>query len=255
MTNILRNFASAGTNDKITDAETGELKVNPAREEKNAMKAILEGLDAQQKSVNQMPAQHKMAKSTATAHPASKYLVGGEFDDETDLDSTPEWFNEPQIKPGVSVHIGHHVKGGSGVEGRVVKVSDNNVYIKNNDGKTYKGQLKNTTVNEEAVEEDTIAKQTPPRTQMNKKESFADVFRSMDETEEDMAARFQKELHNEKTTKALAKGNNGKFNLAEEDSGWGDELIEALRLLVDEFRNQPDEVVAGVIDLIQQYEA
>ena len=287
MTNILRNFAGAeeGTGE-ITDA-AGKTKVSTAATEKNAMKSLLEGLDAQQKSVNQMPGTHDMAKNGAK-HPASKYLVGGEHDDDgydivdafksdisagetcphcdgsgkTDdgnwynekpckacdgtgkiLDEarigdwpptagtpgndqflTPdheqatndEWTNSPVIKPGVNVHIGHHVAGGSGIEGEVVKVEGADVYIKNPEGQTYKGQLKNTTV-QEAVEdtyEDTIAKRTTG-SDVHKKQSFKDIFRSMDETEDDMVSRFKKELHDEKTSKALSKGDNGKFNLAE----------------------------------------
>ena len=334
MTNILKNFAGAGSKGGIIDAKTGERKVNHAAAEKNAMKAILEGLDAQQTSVNQMPSTHKMGKNGAK-HPASKFLVGGEYDEydgwpdrgRTDPDSflTPDedddeeeddfhdgmrvelkpnyadtpgevytlsawdgrkgWIGdkdgrgwgvrahqimpaaeaevdddfspwneaeegldeatptagawEPEgitkhkdevrnqednytshrrgrIQPGVNVHIGHRTPGGSGVEGEVTRVKDGYVYIKNASGQTYKGQLKNTTVNEAAVEEDTIAQRTSPKTQMNKKQSFKDVFRSMDETEEDMSNRFKKELHDEREERTLKKGQNGKFDLAED---------------------------------------
>jgi len=350
MTNILRNFAGAeaGTGE-ITDA-TGKTKVSTAATEKNAMKSLLEGLDAQQKSVNQMPGTHKMAKNGAK-HPAEKFLVGGEFDNETELDDKcpncgePGWnndegdalckacghntydgfddesmdydhnpdeedmlgrallynigeSNDAPIQPGVNVHVGHHVAGGSGIEGEVTKVDGSDVYIRNAEGQTYKGQLKNTTVNESWMDkpgigsnnpdlataiqekfpeddmldimaweasaeeygqpltieeyakwrqlddegnikdtnEDTIAKRTTG-SDVHKKQSFKDVFRSMDETEDDMTLRFKKELHDEKTSRALSKGDNGKFNLAEEeDTGWGDEMIEDIKLLIQDAR-------------------
>jgi len=365
MTNILKNFAEVG-NGTVTDAKTGEAKVNHAAQDKNAMKALLEGLDAQQKSVNQMPGTHNMAKNGAK-HPAEKFLVGGEFDDEFELSGKakddedlmnrspksytrdePAEFNngmqvklhpdfaggterdevftlsnwdgqkgwvtdandmgwqitadqiipvetdyeldeadvsgqnaydntyadekafglppsknsqekaQHRVKPGVNVHVGHHVPGGSGIEGEVTKVKDGYVYIKNAEGQTYKGQLKNTTLQEEAVEEDTISKRAPPRTQMNKKQSFADIFRSMDETEEDMGARFKKELHDERQEKALNKGTNGKFDLAEryhdgEELSWGDEMLEDLKLLLHDAGSLAD-LQDGVLSLIQQYE-
>ena len=53
---------------------------------------------------------------------------------------------EAKIKPGTLVHIGHVQKGGSGVEGKVTKIDGRTVYIKNKQGKTYKGSLKNTDV-------------------------------------------------------------------------------------------------------------
>jgi len=79
MTNILKNFnnAEAGKGEVI-DATTGKTKISDAANQNNAMKILLEGLDAAARSVNQMPAAHKMAKNTATKHPASNFLVGGE---------------------------------------------------------------------------------------------------------------------------------------------------------------------------------
>ena len=53
---------------------------------------------------------------------------------------------EAKIRPGTLVHIGHVQKGGSGVEGKVTKIDGRTVYIKNKQGKTYKGSLKNTAV-------------------------------------------------------------------------------------------------------------
>ena len=242
MNNILKNFAGAGSG-TITDAKTGKAKVNHAVQEKNAMKAILEGLDAQQTSVNQMPSTHKMGKNGAK-HPASKFLVGGEFDEERDyptaddeLEEADEPFNnvhnDERVQPGTNVHIGHRTAGGSGVEGKVTRVEDGYVYIKNAEGKTYKGQLKNTTVSEADTNEDTIAQRTPPKTQMNKKQSFKDIFRSMEETEDDMSNRFKKELHDEREERILNKGKNGKFDLAEdEESTWGETLLDDLQQLL-----------------------
>jgi len=60
------------------------------------MKQILEGLDSAQQSVNQMSSTHKMGKSTATKHPASKYLVGGEHDEEHNL---KPWEKDEEIIP------------------------------------------------------------------------------------------------------------------------------------------------------------
>lgn len=327
MTNILKNFdgadSGAGT---VTDAKTGEQKVSTAAAEKNAMKSLLEGLDAQQKSVNQMPGTHTMAKATAK-HPAEKFLVGGEHDEESWMDqpgsgmldadiasviqdkfpdddmldimaweASAEEYGQPLtveeyakwrqyddegnlkedevdlsqykdnynkgyytddtgIEPGVQVHIGHFQPGASGVEGTVVKVDGEDVYIKNSEGQTYKGQLKNTTVQEatEDTYEDTIASRTQV-SDVHEKQSLSDIFRSMDETEEDKAAQFKKELHDEIKASQLSKGANGKFNLAEEEElTWGDELLEDLKLLLDEAQ-RPQDVVDGVRSLIQQYE-
>jgi len=41
----------------------------------------------------------------------------------------------------------------------------------------------------------------------------------MDETEEDKAAQFKKELHSDRKARELNKGDNGKFNLAEDRNG------------------------------------
>lgn len=287
MTNILKNFVNAGA-----DAKTGEKKVNNAAVEKNAMKSLLEGLDSAQRSVNQMPGTHTMAKNGAK-HPASKFLVGGEFEEETNLSqdqvdlskhqkqaeaygeetgepyqnykpeetndqydkSTGKWSrsdapDDSKFAPGTNVHVGHMTPHGSGIEGEVVRIEGDWIIIKK-DGNKYKGQLKNTTV----IEEDTISKRETPKPAMKKKQSLADLFRSMEETEEDIAGRFKKELHNEKTKSTLRKGDNGKFNLAEEeDTGWGDELLEDLKLLLHDADNYED-LRDGVLSAIQQYEA
>jgi len=87
MTNILKNFNNAeGGKGKVIDAITGKTKISDAANQNNAMKILLEGLDSAQRSVNQMPAPHTMAKNTATKHPASKFLVGGEYEDEPNAD-------------------------------------------------------------------------------------------------------------------------------------------------------------------------
>jgi hypothetical protein len=178
-----------------------------AASEKNAMKALLEGLDAQQSSVNQMPATHKMAKATDTKHPASKYLVGGE---EGEPEEGKEVVEDPtsEIRQGARVHIGHMTPGGSGVEGTVLKVEDGVVYIENDEGRKFKGRLKNTTLAEDSVAEDSVGK----------KQSFADIFKSMDEANAEKEINLEKELYNGiQKEKTLAKGDNGKFNLAEDD--------------------------------------
>jgi len=77
MNDILKSFTNA-ENGEVVDSATGKTKQSPATAEKNAIKALLEGLDSAQRSVNQMPSTHKMAKNTASKHPAGKFLVGGE---------------------------------------------------------------------------------------------------------------------------------------------------------------------------------
>lgn len=51
--------------------------------EKDAMRRLLEGLDSAQQSVHQMPGTHKMSPDhKGKPHPASKFLVGGEHEDD-----------------------------------------------------------------------------------------------------------------------------------------------------------------------------
>jgi hypothetical protein len=143
MTNILKNLNSVGTS-------AAPVASAIATSEKNSMKSLLEGLDAAQKGVNQMPAQHKMAKNTGTKHPASKYLVGGEEGD-------PEAGQE------------------------VVAETD--------------------------LEEE----------KLGAKQSFADVFKSMDESEEEKFNRLKSDLHSKLKEKVHpTKNDAGKYNLAEE---------------------------------------
>ena len=229
MTNILKNFAGAGSEGGITDAKTGKAKINHAAQEKNAMKSILEGLDAQQKSVNQMPSTHRMGKNGAK-HPASKYLVGGEFDD----DGWPARGMTSKDDYALSPDVDDDDHDPFGEEPRL----DDDGY---------------------EIEEDTIAQRTPPKTQMNKKQSFKDIFRSMEETEEDMTKRFTKELHDEREERILNKGSNGKFDLAE-DTGWGNDLIEELKGLLyradDDMINSAEGyhlLRTGVMTLIDRY--
>jgi len=81
MNSILKNFNSAGSDQSKEGTPS----------EQGAMQSLLEGLDSAQQSVNQMPGTHTMAKSTDTAHPAEKFLVGGEHDKETNLaEVTPD---------------------------------------------------------------------------------------------------------------------------------------------------------------------
>lgn len=360
MTNILKNFAAA-EDGKVVDAATGELKQSTAASEKNAMKALLEGLDSAQRSVNQMPATHKMAKSTDTAHPASNFLVGGEdgepeagdevvseapnlrtvkvtysngdsvttdmaaglsdeqihdyfavgkrfnlgnpatggdnvqtvtdveiLDQVTEIDEVDD--GDPVVTmddvvetwksvfPNSSVAAGKSFGGGysfkfrlsSGPEEVANGIMDNDplgytAFLEPNGGwretassmlvapeegshmayssvKFRKKKAKNVTVDQlhkrfmqvkdfvianadrlHNVQFDILDKITEaafgerkPAEDVHKKQSLADIFRSMDETEEDLAARFQKELHADRTAKELNKGDNGKFNLAEE---------------------------------------
>jgi len=61
------------------------------------------------------------------------------------MDEAVKGYEHPgKIKVGTLVHIGHAQKGGAGVEGKVTKIDGRTVHIKNKQGKTYKGALKNT---------------------------------------------------------------------------------------------------------------
>ena len=61
------------------------------------------------------------------------------------MDEAVKGYDHPgKIKVGTLVHIGHAQKGGAGVEGKVTKIDGRTVHIKNKQGKTYKGALKNT---------------------------------------------------------------------------------------------------------------
>ena len=274
MTSILKNFATAGQGE-ITDAKTGKTKVNPATVEKNAMKSLLEGLDAQQKSVNQMPSTHKMGKNGAK-HPASKFLVGGEHDDDgydiaNNSDTCPHcdgtgetddgnWYNKKpcpacdgtgKILDEATPTAGAWEPEGITRQRAEVRKGEDNYGKK-------KRKKRKIEYHDDELEEDTISKRTPPKTQMNKKQSFKDIFRSMDETEEDMSNRFKKELHDEREERILNKGTNGKFDLAErfhdgEELSWGDELLEDLKLLLHDAESYED-LRDGVLSAIQQYE-
>lgn len=58
------------------------------------------------------------------------------------------------IQVGHKVHVGHKVKGGAGVTGEVTKIDGDKVYVKNSEGKTFRGQLGNASkMNEEIVED------------------------------------------------------------------------------------------------------
>lgn len=85
MLNILKNLDAAKKGENVDGTPS------LAASEKNAMKSLLETLDAGQRSVNQMPADHKMAKATTAKHPAKGYLVGGE---EGEPDAGDEVVNE-----------------------------------------------------------------------------------------------------------------------------------------------------------------
>ena len=53
-----------------------------------------------------------------------------------------------EAKVGDTVHLGHASKGGSGVKGKVVKIDDRNVHIKNDKGAMFKGPMDRVTVGE-----------------------------------------------------------------------------------------------------------
>jgi hypothetical protein len=71
------------------------------------------------------------------------------------------------------------------------------------------------TVTDVEILEDKVGQKTPSE-EVYKKQSFKDIFSSMEESEEEMAERFKRELHGETPKKELHKGDNGKFDLAEE---------------------------------------
>jgi preprotein translocase subunit YajC len=53
------------------------------------------------------------------------------------------YINEKKYKVGDEVHMAHKHKGGAGVVGKVTKIEGSTVYIKNKEGREFKGQLKN----------------------------------------------------------------------------------------------------------------
>lgn len=62
---------------------------------------------------------------------------------EENLAAESEQLDEESCKVGDQVHVGHMVKGGAGVEGKVEKIEGNHVFVKNSEGRTFKGLLKN----------------------------------------------------------------------------------------------------------------
>lgn len=118
MTDILKGF------NKVADTTPGKDKplteITPSKKPINdnaAMKKLLEGLDSQQKSVNQMPGTHVMAKHGAK-HPASNFLVGGEFDEDG------QELAEAEATPTVGAQVVIHSQKGK-IRGTIDKVSGN----------------------------------------------------------------------------------------------------------------------------------
>lgn len=205
MLDILKNLDAAEKGEKVDGTPS------TAAAEKNAMKSLLEGLDSAQNSVKQMPGTHKMAKATDKKHPAGEYLVGGE---EGEPDAGDEVVSEDptsEIVPGAKVHVGHMVPGGSGFEGTVVKVEDGIVYFENEEGRKFKGRLKNTTLAEEK-----FGNKAPSKDVQNK-QSFAEIFKSMDEAGAEKDSALERELFGKlQKEKELHIGDNGKADLAEQ---------------------------------------
>jgi len=251
MTDILKGFDKAATPDKdkpLTEVTPTKNKIT----DNAAMKNILEGLDSAQKSVNQMPAQHKMAKNTATKHPASKFLVGGEYDDEPNADELDHRWDQENMTGVVTAKIkdvmqdkrdkrrqqamGHQSMGSIDLDdqnkdlkeepdslvvpfdadARTNKLKRDKAKFEpatttcpdcNGDGTAY-GDTCPTCKGHGEIHEDTVAP---------KKQSLADIFRSMDEAEADKTSRLEKEFYSKLKEKgSLNKGENGKFDLAEE---------------------------------------
>ena len=282
MTNILKNFASAGgDNPVIVDSQTGEKKVINAAVEKDAMKILLEGLDSQQRGVNQMPAQHKMAKNTATKHPASNYLVGGEEGevptgdeklDEVDIESwqskkdnveegdlTTTWAevqakkkdakkSKKSFEPATTECPTCNGSGAyasrtcpdchgageiyEGVDDDLANAMTNRMDSDRNTNKLHQKidhaqrQPHQYGIDVDTSEWDDAAwmnwamneakfGERKPGSDVHKKQSFKDIFKSMDEEHENMETRFKRELHDEMQNKALKKGANGKYDLSE----------------------------------------
>lgn len=353
MTDILKGFDKIATPDK----DKPLTEVMPAKElitNNAAMKDLLEGLDAAQKGVKQMPGTHVMAKNTATKHPASNFLVGGEEGNpEAGQEVVAEAGNLRSVKVTFSdgntittdmaanlsdeqiqdyYQIGKRFNLGDGAGGdNVVTVSNVEVLdnardkqrqqamghqsmgsvdlddqngdlreaggdnftaddlqrlgtitdleqlkqaaaglISNTDSKRpmkpekvswflnkiaekstvasvikmmwdlllagegtavigTKGSTRKSSYRDR-FGEDTIGKRKAS-SDVHKKQSLADIFHSMDETEEDKAAQFKKELHSDRKARELDKGDNGKFNLAEDTSPEVLELIAQVKRL------------------------
>lgn len=176
MLNILANLD--GVESGTTTTADGQKKPNAAAQEKDAMKTLLEGLDAQQRSVNQMPGTHKMGKNTKSKHPASKYLVGGEYEDEEELDDPSNPFNN----------------------------WDEN-----------EARADDFMSAEDDIDEDKIADRKPEE-DIHKKQSLSDIFKSMDEAEAERRDRLAREFHDKLKSKAKEpkKTDDGKYQLEDE---------------------------------------
>ena len=240
MTNILKNFASAGSESPVLiDSSTGEKKIINASVEKDAMKVLLERLDAQQSSVNQMPAQHKMAKNTKTKHPASNYLVGGEEGDvpageekldEVDIEAWEAKQNKVEeveeafdpwgetqkymAKHGERDMKALKAKYGKSRSEKSFDPATTECPSCYGDGKLTHGQVCPQCDGAGEIFEEKFGSRKP-QSDVYKKQSFKDIFNSMDEEHENMETRFKRELHDEMQNKALKKGANGKYDLSE----------------------------------------
>jgi len=141
--NMLDILSGIDAIEKRSTATSAKSTKNAPVNGNDAMLNILEELDAAQKSVNQLSGTQKLGKLGKDGkHPASDYLVGGEYEDDGEDDL------EEQLSP---------------------------------------------------------------------KQSFGDIFKSMEESDDEYSFDLAKELHTEKKKKSSPnKNDNGKFELSEE---------------------------------------
>lgn len=258
MINILSNFNNADTG-KMTTA-SGEVRQNTAKQEKDAMKALLEGLDAQQRSVNQMPGNHTMAKNTPTKHPAKDYLVGdihGEEDTNPIDEIAPAALaalggakaldGVSDALAGAGDELAKGISNMSGAmsaannpdpvtldveEGDVVPFPTKVPYEKahrimtDDEYEEMKDRLPPHDVDftqepgaayvRYKANEEKLGKKNPSK-DVYKKQSLADIFKSMEEAEAEKANALAKEFHSKiKEKTQLKKTDNGKYELDED---------------------------------------
>jgi hypothetical protein len=184
MATILQNFSDAGSSASTKpNPVTGETTTNSAAREKNAMKSLLEGLNAVQETSYRAVAEE--FKNT--------YGVG-------DMVTTPSGPGEIVKDLGNGGRFSDHFFAVR-VNGEVIRV----------------GSFELSGHRDNDIEEDTIAARKPS-SDVYSKGSLSDIFKTMAEADEEDESRLAREFHSKMTQKkVLPKGPGGKSTIAEKE--------------------------------------
>lgn len=224
----------------VVDAnDDGILKKNNQATMRNILDGLNEALDDNQQKVNQMPADHEMADATKDGdHPASEHLVG---EGVTKSNDDSNWGDEMIEDLKLLTQELEDFGAIQGIEQIISKYEqpaepsdrdlENDWDAAMGDGKAeWDESAEPETVSEDGIEEDTIAgKETAHKPGLHsEKASFKDVFKSMDESDDDKESKLEQELHTEIKKNALTRNDKGTFNLND------DKIIEFLHTITED---------------------